>query len=160
MGDVAAQGGFLEQPFHLVLYAAGAGDMPGFDKFLKFQDFEMEDVLVVFVCGLFYAIEQPQGLHIHAFTVQNAGEVDLLADFDVDVLLDVDEAQADEELLVEVALEISQVAFGYPFQFGEQLVLIVFLQPVEGIEKFDEFAFRPAVQPVGVKLEIAFFGLV
>lgn len=47
VGDVVVVVGFFEEAFYFVGYVVVVGDVVGFDEFLEFDDFEVEDVLMV-----------------------------------------------------------------------------------------------------------------
>ncbi len=155
VGDAAAVAGFFEEAFHLIGYAAAAGNVAGFDELLEFDDFEVEDVLMVGFGFVFDAFEGTQGLHVHAFAVENAGEVDLLVYENLNIALDVEQAEALEELLVEVAFVVGEVAGGNGQGIEDGLV-VVGVHLIEEVEELHEGGV--ALIAAGVELEVALFG--
>ena len=155
MGDAAAVAGFFEEAFHFVGYAAAAGNVPGLDELLEFDDLEVEDILMVGFGFGFDAFEGAQGLHIHAFAVEDAGEVDLLVDENLNIALNVQQAEAFEQLLVEVALVVGEVAGG-DGQGTEDGLVVVVVHLVEEVEELYEGGV--ALIAAGVELEVALFG--
>ena len=112
---------------------------------------------MVFYCDLFDAVEHAQALHVHAFAVEDAGKIQLLADLYVYVFLDVDQAQAGQHLFVQVAPEVGQVAFFYFRQAFQHFFFIVLSQAVDDVEELDELAVRSALKAVGIELKTPLF---
>jgi hypothetical protein len=112
LGDAAPNGGFFQEALYLLLHLAGAGDVSGLDELLKFDDLQVQNILVVLNGQAFDPFQQSQAFHIKPLVIEDAGKVQLLAYLDVDLLVDGRQAQAGQQLFEQVALEIGQFAFG------------------------------------------------
>lgn len=102
--DFAPVGRIYQQLVHFPVDLAGSRDVAGFNEFLEFQYFEVQDILVVAFSRLFDAFQYPEAFHIEPFVVEDMGEVELFADLEFDIVLDVDQPQAGEQLFKEVPL--------------------------------------------------------
>ncbi len=104
---------------------------------------------------IFDAFEGAQSLHVHAFAVEDAGEVDLLVYENLNIALDIEQAEALEELLVEVAFVIGQVAGGNGQGIENGLVVVV-VHLIEEVEELHEGGI--ALIAAGIQLKVALFG--
>ena len=63
---------------------------------------KVQKILMVIYGNLFDPVQNTEALHIHAFTVKDTGKIELFPDLDINILFDIDEPQADQDLLVQV----------------------------------------------------------
>ena len=80
--------------------------MAGLDELLELDDLQVKQVLVVrdgFGLGAF---QDAQRVQVVPFAVEDTAKIELFAQFDVDLLVDVDQPQGGQDLLVEVAFEV------------------------------------------------------
>jgi hypothetical protein len=98
-------------------------------------------------------------LLVEALIIEHAGVVELLVQLNVGVLAGVVNAQAGQQLLIEVGLEVGELGALQGRYLREHPLLRVVLLRIEGIEKLQEFQALGGALAIGKKPKMALFGL-
>jgi hypothetical protein len=124
--------GFGGQLFRPHLHAVG--DMEGLDALLEREDLDEEVEFLVGFGGLFGAVEEAEALLEKTFLIEDVSVVEHFVQLEVDAVGAFEQAEAGQDLFVEMGFEVGQLGLLDTGQFFQEVFFIIVVQFVEGIE--------------------------
>jgi hypothetical protein len=114
------------------------GDVEGLDPLLEGEDLDEEvEFLVGFGCFL-GPVEKAEALLEKSLFIEDVSVVEHFVQLEVDAIGAFEEAEAGQDLFVQMGFEIGQLGFLDAGQLFEEAFFVVIIQFVEGVEKLDD----------------------
>ena len=128
--------GFGGELFGAHLHAMG--DMERLDPLLQRQDLDEEVKFLVGFCGILGPVEEAEALLEQAFFVEDMGVVEHFVELEVNAVGAFEEAEAGEDLFVQVCFEVGQLGLLDAREFFQQVPFVIVVEFIECVEQLDD----------------------